>query len=109
MLDFREFMLHFRKKIRGEKPNSKISAQKSQNLRTSGPTPVARGGSESRAPETTLAAWVLASSVCAGRFLALCFESRWQQFWQFLNDFHGFVCENLHVHMKILDFLSTKC
>jgi len=59
------------KKLGGKTPNSKINAQKSQNLRTSGPTPVARGGSGAkapsacRAPEITLAGWVLASSVCA--------------------------------------------
>jgi len=29
----------------------KINAQKSQNLRTSGPTPVARGGSGAKAPQ----------------------------------------------------------
>jgi len=38
------------KKIGGKTSNSKINAQKSQNLRTSGPTPVARGGSGAKAP-----------------------------------------------------------
>jgi len=34
----------------GETRNSKINAKKSQNLRTSGPAPVARGGSMAKAP-----------------------------------------------------------
>jgi len=38
------------KKLWGKTPNSKINAQKSQNLRTSGPTPVARGGSGAKDP-----------------------------------------------------------
>jgi len=42
-------------KLGKKTPDSKINAQKSENLRTCGPTPVA----------TTLAGWVLASSVCA--------------------------------------------
>jgi len=38
-------------KIRGENTKlTKINAQKIQNLRTSGPTPVARGGSGAKAP-----------------------------------------------------------
>jgi len=37
------------KKSRGKTPNSKINAQKSQNLWASGPTPVARGGSGAKA------------------------------------------------------------
>jgi len=38
------------KNLGGKTPNSKINAQKSQNLRTSGPTPVVRGGSGAKAP-----------------------------------------------------------
>jgi len=38
------------KKIGGKTLNSKINAQKSQNLRISGPTPVARGGSGAEDP-----------------------------------------------------------
>jgi len=37
-------------KLGGKTFNSKINAQKRQNLRTSGPTPVARGGSGAKAP-----------------------------------------------------------
>jgi len=42
------------KKFGGKTPNSKLNAQKSQNLRNSGPTPVARGSSGAKA--TPLAA-----------------------------------------------------
>jgi len=38
------------KKLGGKTPNSKTNAQKSPNLRNSGPTPVARGGSGAKAP-----------------------------------------------------------
>jgi hypothetical protein len=88
------------KKLGGKIPNSKMNAQKSQNLGTSGPTPVARGGSappltprpkpagwggsflmvyrNKKQPETTNA-----GRLGAG-FISVCLETRW------LGHFGGF-------------------
>jgi len=70
----------FRKigKIRGENTKLKNQRQEKSNLRTSGPTPVARGGCRAKAPP--LAARPKQRSA-AGRlgsgFISVCLETRW--------------------------------